>query len=66
MVKEESKTCRRMLEDGLDAEVADFDIEHYCRGNPTCCYYFRESIKIFRNHEKKTKNRTNNLLTTAL
>jgi len=66
VVKEEGKSCGRMLERGLDVEVADFDIEHFSRGNPTCCYYFREPARIFKHHEKKAGNRTNNLLTTAL
>jgi len=37
------KICRRMVEAGLDGEVSSFDIEHFCRGNPIYCYYFRSS-----------------------
>jgi len=36
--------CKRMVEAGLDGEVSSFDIEHFCRGNPLYCYYFRSSL----------------------
>jgi len=32
-----------MVEKGLDGGVSSFDIEHFCRGNPFYCYYFRSS-----------------------
>jgi len=35
------KICRRMLEDGINEAVSDFDVKHYCEGNPINCYYFR-------------------------
>jgi hypothetical protein len=35
------KTCKQMIEHGLDEELDDFDITHYCRGNPNYCFYFR-------------------------
>lgn len=35
------KICVRMLELGPDEELTDFDIKHYCTGNPIFCYYFR-------------------------
>jgi len=37
------RVCRRMVEEGLDGEVSSFDIEHFCRGKPLYCYYFRSS-----------------------
>jgi hypothetical protein len=39
------KTCKRMAEAGMDGEVSDFDVQHYCNGNPNNCYYFRTSDK---------------------
>lgn len=33
--------CIRMIERGLDGNVSDFDIEHYCDGNPINCYFYR-------------------------
>jgi len=38
------RICRRIVEAGLDGEVSSFDIEHFCRGNPVYCYYFRSSL----------------------
>jgi len=35
------KTCLRMVEEGLDGKVSDFDIQHFCNGNPVHCYFFR-------------------------
>jgi len=35
------EACKRMLEDDLDGTVSDFDVKHYCKGNPIHCYYFR-------------------------
>jgi hypothetical protein len=35
------KVCREMLAKGIDEEVSDFDIDHYCEGNPFNCYFFR-------------------------
>ena len=36
-----NKTCARMTREGLDGNLSDFDIEHFCRGSPILCYYFR-------------------------
>jgi len=38
------RICKRMVEAGLDGEVSSFDIEHFCKGNPIYCYYFRSSL----------------------
>lgn len=49
--KEGKKTCERMLEFGMDGEVTDFDIEHFCEGNPVCCYFFRLSSNVMESQE---------------
>ncbi len=33
--------CIRMIEKGLDGKVSDFDVQHYCDGNPVNCYFYR-------------------------
>lgn len=65
MIKEQSKTCKRMLADGLDGEVAEFDVEHYCRGNPACCYYFRMHTEPCDKDTRNGRNRANNHLRVA-
>jgi len=35
------KVCVRMLEAQMNGEVSDFDLKHFCDGNPVYCYYFR-------------------------
>lgn len=35
------KVCVKMLENQLKDEITDFDIKHFCDGNPIYCYYFR-------------------------
>lgn len=35
------KECVRMLEAQMSEDLTDFDIEHFCDGDPICCYYFR-------------------------
>ena len=37
----EGKICRLMVEQRLDGELDDFDITHYCKGNPNYCYFYR-------------------------
>lgn len=36
-----SPKCTKMIEKGLDGKVSDFDIKHFCNGNPINCYYYR-------------------------
>ena len=36
-----NKTCARMIREGLDGNLSDFDIKHFCKGNLILCYYFR-------------------------
>lgn len=40
-LSKKSNTCLKMLEMGLDGEVSNFDLKHFCNSNPTYCYYFR-------------------------
>jgi hypothetical protein len=41
LVNKSDKVCRRMIDEGLDGELSQFDVEHYCNGNPMNCYYYR-------------------------
>lgn len=36
-----SKECVKMLEQNMEDELSDFDLKHFCDGNPVYCYYFR-------------------------
>ncbi|MEA2090559.1 MAG: hypothetical protein U9O89_07400 [Thermoproteota archaeon] len=50
------KVCIKMLEKNLDGEVSDFDIRHFCDGNPIYCYYFRlPAIKAAMKNKNPTK-----------
>jgi hypothetical protein len=35
------KECVKMLEAQTSGDLNDFDIKHFCDGNPIYCYYFR-------------------------
>lgn len=35
------KKCVKMLAENIDEELSDFDLKHFCDGNPVYCYYFR-------------------------
>lgn len=35
------KECVKMLAENMDAELSEFDLKHFCDGNPIYCYYFR-------------------------
>jgi hypothetical protein len=35
------KVCVKMLEAQVSGELNDFDIKHFCDGDPVYCYYFR-------------------------
>ena len=41
--KSPNKICVRITEKGLDAILSDFDIQHFCNGNPINCFFFRLS-----------------------
>ncbi len=30
-----------MVAENMDGDVSEFDMEHFCDGNPVYCYYFR-------------------------
>jgi len=48
------KICRQMTEQGLDGELDDFDVTHYCKGNPNHCFFFRfynNRIQVTGQHE---------------
>ena len=49
------KVCVKMLELKLKGDLTDFDIRHYCTGNPIFCYYFRlpQIEKEMKENEKK-------------
>ena len=36
------KECVKMLGQKPDEELSDFDMKHFCNGNPVYCYYFRQ------------------------
>jgi hypothetical protein len=40
-VASEKRVCRLMEEQGLDGELDEFDLAHYCKGNPNYCYFYR-------------------------
>jgi hypothetical protein len=40
-VETNGKVCRQMVNQGLDGELEDFDLKHYCEGNPNHCFFFR-------------------------
>jgi hypothetical protein len=33
-----------MLEASMNADLTDFDIKHFCNGDPIYCYYYRSAI----------------------
>jgi len=35
------KECVKMLAENMNGELTDFDLKHFCDGNPVYCYYFR-------------------------
>ncbi len=35
------KVCVKMLEAQISEALNDFDLKHFCDGNPIYCYYFR-------------------------
>jgi len=63
--KEGKKTCRRMSEEGLEGEVSEFDIQHFCAGNPVYCYYFRTPPQHTKSQQKALKDKIGRLFITA-
>jgi len=35
------KECVKMLAENMAGELTEFDVKHFCDGNPVYCYYFR-------------------------
>jgi hypothetical protein len=35
------KECVKMLAENMEGELSEFDLKHFCDGNPVYCYYFR-------------------------
>jgi len=60
------KTCKIMEEKSMDGEVSDFDVQHYCHGNPINCYFFRTSERQTTVQSEKTlKHKLRQIFTTA-
>jgi hypothetical protein len=50
----------------MQGEVSDFDVQHFCAGNPMCCYYYRTPSKQAKAQQKDAlEDRITNLFTTA-
>ena len=37
----DNKICKLMANQRLDGTLDEFDIKHYCKGNPNLCYFHR-------------------------
>jgi hypothetical protein len=35
------KECVKMLAENMNGDLSEFDLKHFCDGNPVYCYYFR-------------------------
>jgi hypothetical protein len=55
-INSEKRICRKMIEKGMNGEVSDFDVEHYCCNNPLNCYYYRVSEKQAKRQPQGTSN----------
>ena len=51
------KICRLMIEQGLDGELDDFDLTHYCKENPNHCYFYRLCGAPKTAHEQHEENK---------
>lgn len=38
------KECVKMLAENMGGELSEFDLKHFCDGNPVYCYYFRVPV----------------------
>jgi hypothetical protein len=56
-VESERRVCKQLIEYGLDEELDDFDISHYCEGNPNHCFYFR----LYGNRKEVTESPEENV-----
>jgi len=49
----------------MDGEISDFDVQHFCAGNPVYCYYHRTPQKQVRMQQKDAlKDMITHLFTT--
>jgi len=64
--KEGKKICQKLLDEGMEGEVSDFDVQHFCAANPMYCYYFRMPSKHAKTQEEATlKDKISHIVTTA-
>jgi hypothetical protein len=52
--------CVRMIEEGLDGKISDFDLQHFCDGNPVNCYFYR--LPPLQEREKSLKQKFSAIL----
>jgi len=65
-VNDNVRICKKMVDAGIDGKVSDFDIQHYCYGNPINCYYFRiQEKQIPVSSENTLKHKLSQIFTTA-
>jgi len=65
-INEKERICQRMVEEGMDGKISDFDFQHYCNGNPINCYYFRSSNNHKKERpDKETATQNGQIFTTA-
>jgi len=63
--KDGKRICERIAEEDSNEEVSDFDVQHYCNGNPIHCYYFRTSDNQARGQSEKTLSQRLSQILTA-
>lgn len=37
------RECVKMVAESMEGDLSEFDLKHFCDGNPIYCYYFRLS-----------------------
>jgi len=62
-VNDGKNICKRMVEEGMNGEVSEFDVQHYCNGNPVNCYYFRRSKQTKEASETGIKHKLSQIFT---
>lgn len=50
-----AKECVKMLAENMGGELSEFDLKHFCDGNPVYCYYFRLPAAQSASHLQKTE-----------
>jgi len=65
-VNDGKKTCKKMEAVGMEGELSNFDVQHYCQSNPINCYYFRTSDNETTVQSEKTlKHKLSQIFTTT-